>query len=277
MLFKTNPEKRDKMVAKIFIVVSLSVVASTFTVILKCVNVDASTGRVIIKAVCFAAWCVLWLLFAVIAFDFSKQKTILSVAVISLITGMATFISTITLNTLCYHITYNMFSGYSANYSKLLIEEFLSMNYTGAFFIGFLSSVMLLLLEKYKSLLFKKKECTEHSESEKITIDAYTTLTFWANVLAEGKNTGTPFILSASKGNKVNVVIGVEKEKNSDMLDLSKYAIYSVAMRLKNDGLGITEVNDILTESIEEALYNAYKDDLTSGTEYDSDSIVNED
>lgn len=202
---------------------------------------NTTNSILLIKAVCFAAWCALWIVSGVIIFILVNKKRVKFVAgVTSIFVGVSTFLSTILLNSYSYFLTYIVFSGEDTSYFDFLIHELSkSKIYLGAFFIGCLTSFSILLIIN-KCCIFACENTGEKYNA--VEVDAYKTLVLMGQIISSINENQEPYIIAVeSKEGKVNVLVN---GKEYQIEDLIKYILISSAKIRKNNGADFFEILD---------------------------------
>lgn len=223
----------------------LFAIFSTFFLVVVQMYTNTTNSILLIKAVCFAAWCALWIVSGVIVFILVNKKRVKFVAgVTSIFVGVSTFLSTILLNSYSYFLTYIVFSGEEAYYFEFLANELSKIKiYLGAFFIGFLTSFStLIIINKYCAFACENTKGKYDATKGTIKVDIYKTLVFMGQMVSSINENQEPYIIAVeSKQGKVNVLVN---GKESQIEDLVKYILISAAKIRKNNGAEFFEVLD---------------------------------
>lgn len=281
---KDEPSAKDDKVQlakeKLLLVFILFVSAlfSFFTYLLVSISMHRSIIPLEIstaKILCYLCWMVLCLSATSLFFVHFKKHSGLSLAIAASITAITATLVVITINSYSYCLVYNYYNSEDQlSYIYFLSQEMRHIiNYHGVFASTLVFSFLTTRYINKNSLsLFDDIECDSDDEKASLHIDAGRSLCYLANAFAENNNKTSPFIVASSyENNNVQVVVGASDE---EMMDMIKFMIYALAMRLKSDNVDIGGAYETLMSYMSGALYNAYNTDCSSDPDFDINSYL---
>lgn len=244
--------------------------------------VSALTNRSLIpieitaaKLICFSCWVILCLAIAALFSVSFKKHSTLHLVVVAILVAITATLVVIAINSYSYCLIYNYYNPDEClGYVYFLLQEIRHIiNYHGVFVCALVFSFLTTrYINKNNLSLFDDIKCDSDDEKASLHIDAGRSLCYLANAFAENNNKTSPFIVASSyENNNVQVVVGASDE---EMMDMIKFMIYALAMRLKSDNVDIGGAYETLMSYMSGALYNAYNTDCSSDPDFDINSYL---
>lgn len=216
--------------------------------------------RVIVKAIAFVSWCVLYILIAVTSFVARYGKHEKGTAfTYSFIAALSSLLTVFAINTYSYLLCYNSYYEDKKTYIEYIFDELDYMyRFHGAFIVTFALTMICITWIENNGL--KKL----YDGTENVKINTFETLKFLGNVLVESEN-ASPFIIAIADDENKNINVILTSYHSDELENLLQYTMTAVAQVRKRNDTDYAETLDDFELLSKKAISIAYECDEKEG------------